>query len=564
MKIKSSPFLLGVILAVLTLATSACGGKSAPATAPAPAAPTTGPTTAAVQPTVAPKSVPAATTASGGASSSNLAIAPAVAKTAKAMVFSSSESFSGSAPLVTGKTDQPTDKDVTLFSEDAEFKGQDYHVRLRGVIGDLFGDSAGQGVEFTQVNGKTYVHGPALLLDAPENKWYELDSKSAAAFSFSPLTTLSQLAANADWSRFRKTSSSDSYQGQKCDFYGAEGDPASATYAALIKDSPASQFKPVIESGIVEVVVCADGYIHDYSVHIYAHDAASPDKKLKAQFNVHLSEFDGNVVVNEPSDVVALKSNANSAPTSVPTAQATPDSGQTARVGYEGEWEGQTSTDSPISFRVEKNQITFVNLGYAVQSGNCALSGSLGKTVDGVSIDGKTFTIQLSDEDNQYAFTGTFASNSEASGSLQVKGNSKSCGAFDAKSTWTAKPASNDTTSAEPTAEPEPTDAADTTDAMDVVMGFFDQLSAQDMDAALALVNDNVVFHIGSKSGVGKTGLQAAFQSQVDSGATFDLSDLDQVGGVVKFTLSVDGTDSAAGANSAIVQDGKIMTLTLQ
>ncbi len=194
-----------------------------------------------------------------------------------------------------------------------------------------------------------------------------------------------------------------------------------------------------------------------------------------------------------------------------------------------------------------------------------------------MSIDGKAFTVQFSDEDKQFAFIGTFASNTEASGSLQVKGNSKTCGAYDSKVTWTAKPAStasSDTTAAEPTAteaaaaEPtvdsEPTDAVDTIDATDVVTSFFDQLSAEDMDGALALVSDNVVFHIGSKSGVGKAGLKAAFQAQVDNSATFDVSDVEEVGGVVKFTLSVDGTDSAAGADSAIVQNGKIAILTLK
>ncbi len=252
--------------------------------------------------------------------------------------------------------------------------------------------------------------------------------------------------------------------------------------------------------------------------------------------------------------------------TATPTAvvQSTP-AGQS---GYEGDWEGQNSDSSPVSFHVENNQITSVSLTYAAESGGCSASGSYSTSVDNVPVSGKNFTIKFSDDNGkEYTFTGTLSSGTEAAGTLEVKGNSDVCGAIDAKSTWTAKNApvtSSGDATPEATDVPAPTDVLDTTSPLDVLTGFFDQLNSSDVDAALALVDDNVTFSVGSLSGVGKEKLKAYLQTRVNAGVSYAVSDIEETGSSVKFILHTDGTASPAGADSAIIQDGKIVILKLQ
>jgi hypothetical protein len=103
----------------------------------------------------------------------------------------------------------------------------------------------------------------------------------------------------------------------------------------------------------------------------------------------------------------------------------------------------------PISFTVDNGQVTFVNLGYSVQSDGCSLSGSLSKSVT-EQIAANAFSILLSDDDGKaYAFAGTLTADGKASGTINVKGTSQSCGAFDSKATWQAKLGQDDSSSSQ-------------------------------------------------------------------------------------------------------------------
>jgi hypothetical protein len=168
------------------------------------------------------------------------------------------------------------------------------------------------------------------------------------------------------------------------------------------------------------------------------------------------------------------------------------------------------------------------------------------------------FTIQLTDSDGkQFTFTGTFVSNTQASGTLQVKGPTNSCGAIDAKSTWTAQiaPAASSDTTTSPSATV-PQFASDA----DVVRAFFDALNAKDVDAALALVDDNLIYTFGSTNGIGTDDLGVYLNSQVSRGATYQLSNVQAKVASVEFTVKV-GATSFKG--SAMFQDGKIVILKL-
>ncbi len=252
------------------------------------------------------------------------------------------------------------------------------------------------------------------------------------------------------------------------------------------------------------------------------------------------------------------------APTAAPIpTQTAASSSQSAPAGYAGDWNGTTSSaDMPISFTVENNQVTFVNLSYSVQSGGCSLSGSLSKTVQ-ATIDGKSFTTQFTDGDGkQYLFAGTFASGKDANGTVQVKGTSTVCGIFDAKATWTEKnaPADVQPTPSAATSSPQPggTSSMDSTDAL---LAFFDAVNANDLDTAMNLVQDDVILTTGSTTLIGKADFKAYLQKQAAQNVTYTASNLDSTGDIVNFTLQAGG--NAVDGDTAIMVDGKIQTLNL-
>jgi hypothetical protein len=563
-----------IVFTLLVIVISACSA-AAPAPVPptiAPAAPSatvmrslataTQPSAATAQPTAA-ATLPAATAAQPIAVKPELqGIVAAFAKTKTASAFKVSEKLSGNGTIVQFSPNMPTS--VVLDGADGEFKGKDYHVKLSGLAGMLLSDDPTKGIEVTQVGGKTYVHGPASALNAPKDDWYLLGLNSGFTMNVSVPDQLDSLvAANGDWSRFQK-SRNETFDGKKCDVYSAGKEAADATIETVSKPMLTAL---VADSGSVEMWICDDGYLHLLNASIQAHDQTTPSKTGKIEMAFHIFEQDGNIAIAAPANALAAVNTSGAAPTAAPIpTQPAASSGQGAPAGYDGDWNGTTNTaDTPISFTVENNQVTFVNLSYSVQSGGCSLSGSLSKTLK-VSIAGKSFTAQFTNDDGkQYLFAGTFASGKDATGTIEVKGTTTICGIFDAKADWTAKnaPADAQPTPSASTGSPQPGGATSSLDSMDVLLGFFDAINANDLDTAMTLVQDDVIMTAGSTTIIGKADLKAYLQKQAAQNVTYTASNLDSTGDIVNFTLQAGDNAPAVDGDIAIMVDGKLQTLTL-
>ena len=63
-------------------------------------------------------------------------------------------------------------------------------------------------------------------------------------------------------------------------------------------------------------------------------------------------------------------------PTNAPAPTQAADSSPSAQASYDGDWSSTTSSDDmPVLFTIENNQLTSVNVGYAVHFGSCTVSG---------------------------------------------------------------------------------------------------------------------------------------------------------------------------------------------
>lgn len=108
---------------------------------------------------------------------------------------------------------------------------------------------------------------------------------------------------------------------------------------------------------------------------------------------------------------------------------------------YDGSWSGDSGENLPLSFSVEKNQVSSLSASYAGKQGTCSFNGSISS--DGSSpVNGKTFTAHGKNEHSgviEFTAQGTFNSPTETSGTVVWKGKSELCGDIDLQYKWAAK-----------------------------------------------------------------------------------------------------------------------------
>jgi hypothetical protein len=228
-----------------------------------------------------------------------------------------------------------------------------------------------------------------------------------------------------------------------------------------------------------------------------------------------------------------------------------------------------------IQFRVEKNQITNASLNYSVlnsageRPADCPLGdgGAHAGTVDPTPINGSTFTLKTQGGgQTQLTFSGTFKSPSTAEGTMHLKGVLAFCDKpYETDVTWMAT--KQVSASATPVATAKPAVTLPTmTPAVSyqsVVEAFFQAVNTKNVDAALAMAEDQVFFQIGSTNGIGKEKLKTYLTTLTASGATFTTSNYKPLGSTnVDFAAQVSDGTVYKRCDASISARGKLQTLT--
>ena len=232
---------------------------------------------------------------------------------------------------------------------------------------------------------------------------------------------------------------------------------------------------------------------------------------------------------------------------------------------YDGNWTGtNTVDDKEILFTVENNEVTSVSLNYTGESNGCDYHGAISAgsatgSLDEAVITNDAFAVSYESVNDELTFAGTFTSDSEANGTLLIKSSVDGlCGAYEKEISWTASKGSS--ADAEAT---EDTSGLASQDGDAVLTQFFDAVNAGDLDSALEMVDDNVMFSFGAQGAqFGRDNLEAYFLSA--QGVTYQISDAESLGGtMVQFTANASDGTTYTFCN-AIFQDGKIISLSLQ
>ena len=232
---------------------------------------------------------------------------------------------------------------------------------------------------------------------------------------------------------------------------------------------------------------------------------------------------------------------------------------------YDGSWTGTNTVDNKeILFTVENNEIISVALNYTGESNGCDYHGAISTGsrtggIDAITIDGGSFSAVVPHTNDELTFSGAFTSESEASGTLLIKSSADGlCGVYEKEISWTASKGSS--ADAEPTEDTSGLTSSE--DAVAVVTQFFDAVNAGDLDSAMSLVDDNVMFSFGTANAqFGSGGLKSYLAS---SGVTYQISEAESFGGgMAQFKVTAsDGTTYSFC--TALLQSGKIISLSLQ
>lgn len=574
-----------VLVAFSALLFFGCGGAVAPTTVPptAPAtltSPTTAPTT--VPPTVPPTQPPTIAPTASEANADKI-VRDAFAKFSAAQNFRLDANAELSPLFFQGEyTPAPGDDPnvVNLFTLIGGQNASSKQYAVTGFIASLIAVFSGLDpnrgeLEMIQIGDDQYLRGN--LENETAVNWYKVPPEDAANSVFSPQEMLLPMTEPEYADGAFTKSESVSIGGQTCEVFTGNRAAFDAVFQKLASDAffnPETLVLENVDRAEYKVVVCPDGNLYRVDYNFDAHAKADATKQGSFTLDAKLSDYASTISVQAPADALPMPTvSAPSAATREPTKVITQSFNS-----LEGEWEGTNGEDNPFSFTVSDNKITFASVNYFVGSGSCSFSGLIGNSVDDAPIEKDAFTFTLTNSDDvKFIVTGKFESNNAASGTLQIKGKTF-CGDTDAKSDWTARHISSpDSANVEPTAEatveataeataePQATDESLAEGGGAIVQAVFDALAQNDVNGAMQYFDENVVYNIAGNSGIGADTLRQNLQLASTVGTTFAVSNIQELGGIVQFTVTVSGFGAGTYPNSSvIVEDGKIAILTIK
>ncbi len=215
-------------------------------------------------------------------------------------------------------------QEMSLLMLSGEANGRDSHYNMKGWIAAFMGADPTKGLEMTSLGDKVYVRGPAMLLGAPEAKWYvgsgdRLPSGSGAQ----PNDMVTGLrAGHLDWGGFNK-GSSETLDGKRCDVYTGDRETSLRFFgelASLGGSASMNQYQlSELDNAETRVWVCSDGHLHQLRISLEGSTGSRSDQTATIMLRMHIYDQDASIKITAPPNAVPLQ-----APSLGPTPTRTP------------------------------------------------------------------------------------------------------------------------------------------------------------------------------------------------------------------------------------------------
>jgi hypothetical protein len=303
--------LIGVFI-VLAFLASSCG--STPPTLAPVSATAVPPTATPLQPTATP--VPTVSS-SGGTSSSGGSFGTALDKVKGATAYrvdmqvtvSGSFGLSGAeTPAPNATPSAPSNQEMTMVTMQGEVNGQNSHFSLQGLFAAFLGADPSKPIEVITLGDKSYIHGPATLIGATEDKWYELpaDESSVAKPPLTPGSLLDSFTASGlDPNDFKKTST-ESLDNRSCDVYSGDEAAVEKTFKTLGQAAGGADLSS-LDAADFRFWVCDDGFLHQVRLAVQGHAQDKPDQKGSFLMQMHIHDIGTDIKIEAPANAEPLK-----------------------------------------------------------------------------------------------------------------------------------------------------------------------------------------------------------------------------------------------------------------
>ncbi|MBI3914554.1 MAG: hypothetical protein HY327_10285 [Chloroflexi bacterium] len=209
--------------------------------------------------------------------------------------------------MLFGSTNNNKYAEESFIDFKGEVDGTSAHLTSKGgVLAILAG---GGQLEIVQAGGKTYMKGVTLFGVTDPKLWYVTDDQSTTSgfADFAKPDEFNAFTGGASANDFKKVRT-EPLDGVSCDvyLYDFKSVKNSAITGLLGSVQDKDDFS-AIDAANMNVWLCADGYVHKYTLNYEGHNAKAPTEKAALKMTGHIWDFgSAAIVVTVPKDAKPL------------------------------------------------------------------------------------------------------------------------------------------------------------------------------------------------------------------------------------------------------------------
>ena len=192
---------------------------------------------------------------------------------------------------------------MELIGVSGAIDGDNTQITMKGLFAAFLGGTPEQGIEMINADGKSYIRGPVPLLNAPENKWYELPAdQGSPADTFSSNEIIDSIGnEEVDFSAMT-VAGRETLDGVECTIFSADREATLALMESLGETGlPGGGEMEDVERAELRFWICDDGYFHKMTLDfVGVPEGESQTAEIALVFRLY--DFDGDIRITAPAD----------------------------------------------------------------------------------------------------------------------------------------------------------------------------------------------------------------------------------------------------------------------
>ncbi|MGQ9548018.1 MAG: hypothetical protein ACUVSY_02400 [Roseiflexus sp.] len=305
------------LLTILTLALVGCGGIGA---APTPVPPTNTPLpTPTPRPTATPQPTPTPVPPTQPpASASTDVIQSGLIAATRADTYRIEFSFRTKGAMGEGAPIAPADDMIEIITLKGDVAGKNSRMEVGGFFATLLSGDPEKGMGFLNVDGKSYIRGPAPLFGAPDDAWYELppDQESPAEALDPDQITGPLRGSDVDLSRFTP-GGFERLDGQRCAVFVGDKEATVNLFTGINQQGTLPFALQDIDRAETRLFICEDGRLHKMTIDVDG-TAEGQTEPTSLSMLLRFYDFNSDIRIVAPTNAQPLTPPSLTIPTPMP------------------------------------------------------------------------------------------------------------------------------------------------------------------------------------------------------------------------------------------------------